>query len=203
MSAKPEVLFTEEQIKTRLGELATEIGEAYAGEPVALVGLMKSCLVFTADLLRAIPGETTCHFLRATAAAGESRGLRTDIVYSGDAPYEGHNILLLTDIVDTGITLNFVLEHIVEHNPASLRVCALLDKPGERKVDVNLDKPGERKVDVNLDWTMFQIEQPLEDRFVVGYGLDFQERYRGLPYIGTVPRPGPRPEERTLTLTAE
>lgn len=190
MSAKPDVLFTEEQIKQRLGEVAKEIGAAYAGKELAIVSMMKSCLVFTADLVRALPLDATCHFLRSTLAPGEAKGLRTDIVYSGDAAYEGRHILLLSDIVDTGITLNFVLEHIVEHNPASLRVCALVDKPGERKVDVT------------LDWTMFKVEEPL-DRFIVGYGLDFKEHHRGLPYIGTIPRPGPKPEERTLTLSAE
>jgi hypoxanthine phosphoribosyltransferase len=191
MSVTPAVLFSEEQIRSRLIEVAKEIDSAYAGKEVAVVGLMKSCLIFTADMLRTLTIETTCHFLRASAVSDESGAVRTNIVYSGDAQYEDRHVLLLDDIVDTGITLNFVLEHIVEHHPASLRVCALLDKPGERKVDVA------------IDWALFRIEKPIENSFIVGYGLDFQERFRGVPYIGTIPRSGPKPAERTLTLSGE
>jgi hypoxanthine phosphoribosyltransferase len=103
-------------------------------------------------------------------------------------PYHGRDILLLADIVDTGITLNFLLEHIREQGPGSLRVAAIIDKPGERKIDAN------------PDWALFTLNEPL-DRFLVGYGLDFQESYRGLPYIGTIPRAAPAPEGRTLAIT--
>jgi hypoxanthine phosphoribosyltransferase len=81
------------------------------------------------------------------------------------------------DIVDTGITLSYLLAHIHEHAPASLRVCALVDKPEARKIDVH------------PDWSAFTVHEPLADRFLVGYGLDWMERFRGLPFIGTIPRP--------------
>jgi hypoxanthine phosphoribosyltransferase len=97
--------------------------------------------------------------------------------------YAGRNILLLDDIVDTGVTLSYVLSHIKEHRPKSLRVCALIDKPRERKVDLV------------PDFALFRLEELPEGRFLVGYGLDFEEAYRGLPYIGTIPRPsGSGPE---------
>jgi hypoxanthine phosphoribosyltransferase len=173
---RPDVLFDEAQIRNRLDELGREIASAYAGHEVCVVGLMKSCLVFMADLIRAIPLDMTCHFLRASALTeGGPGAARTDIVYSTEIPYEGRHILLLDDIIDTGITLNFLLDHIHEAKPAALKVCALIDKPGERKVDVH------------PDWAAFTLNET-QGRFLVGYGLDFQEHYRGLPYIGTVPR---------------
>ena len=79
--------------------------------------------------------------------------------------------------MDTGITLSFLVDHIREREPASLKVCALIDKPGERKIEVQ------------IDWAAFTMEEPVTDRFLVGYGLDHRERYRALPYIGTIPRP--------------
>ena len=112
-------------------------------------------------------------------------------MYSATIPYEGRDILLLDDIVDTGITLNFLLDHIQEQKPRSLKVCALIDKPGERKIDVH------------PDWSAFTLEKTPPDRFLVGYGLDYAESYRGLPYIGTIPRPAPSAEGRKITLAPD
>jgi hypoxanthine phosphoribosyltransferase len=177
MTPQADVFFDAEQIRRRIEALGAEIARGYDGEAVCVVGLMKSCLVFMADLIRALPLDLSCYFLQAASfreiAAGEDR---TDIIYSSDIPYEGLNILLLDDIVDTGITLSFLLDHIRDHNPRSLKVCVLVDRPGERKVEIH------------PDWAAFTIDQPL-DRFIVGYGLDFDERYRGLPYLGTIPLP--------------
>ena len=176
---KPDVLFSEEQIRARIREIGAEVGRAFAGRELAVIGLMKSCLVFMADIIRAIPLDLTCHTLRVQSVREEGKGTsRTEIAYSATIPYEGKDILLLDDIVDTGITLNFLLEHIKEKKPRSLKVCALIDKPGERKIDVH------------PDWAAFTLREPMEDRFLVGYGLDYAESYRGLPYIGTIPRPG-------------
>jgi hypoxanthine phosphoribosyltransferase len=173
---RPEVLFDEGQIRSRLQEMGREIATAYHGHEICVVGLMKSCLCFMADMIRAIPLDMTCHFLRASALTESGPGAaRTDIVYSTEIPYEGRHILLLDDIVDTGITLNFLLDHIREAKPAALKVCALIDKPGERKVDVH------------PDWAAFTLNES-HGRFLVGYGLDYKESYRGLPYIGTIPR---------------
>jgi hypoxanthine phosphoribosyltransferase len=178
---KPSVLYDEERVRTRIAELGVAITAAYAGREVCVVGLMKSCMVFMADLIRAIPLNMTCHFIRASALPGAGPGAAcTDIVYSTEIPYADRHILLLDDIIDTGITLNYLLGQIREARPAALKVCALVDKPGERKVDVH------------PDWTAFTLDES-EGRFLVGYGLDFGEHYRGLPYIGTIPRPAPLP----------
>lgn len=189
MREKPTVLFNEEQIRQRVAELGVEIARAFEGKEICVVGLMKSCLVFMADIIRFVPLDMTCHFLRASSLREAGAGsMRTDIVYSAEIPYEGRHILLLDDIIDTGITLNFLLDHIQERQPASLRVCTLIDKPGDRKIDVH------------PDWAAFTIKEPM-DRFLVGYGLDFSEYYRGIPYIGTIPRPAPPAEGRKVVIS--
>ena len=178
---RPEVLFTAEEIGRRVAALGAEVTRSFVGREVRVVGLMKSCLVFMADLIRHVPLETTCHFLGSYALRDGGPGpARTDIVYSTEIPYEGQDILLLDDIIDTGITLSYLLDHIQERNPRSVKVCVLIDKPGDRKVDV---RP---------DWAAFTLGEPLKDgRFIVGYGLDHLERYRGVPYLGTILRPAP------------
>jgi len=169
------VLFSEERIRGRVAELGREIGATYVGQEICVVGLIKSSLVFMADLIRALPADLTCHLLRVKQ--GEAGGvLPREIVYvSDEIPYENRDVLLIDDVVDTGITLSFILDHIRERRPRSLRTCVLIDKPGERKIEV---RP---------DWSAFTLESG-PDGFVVGYGLDYQERFRGLPYIGVVPR---------------
>lgn len=189
MRERPAVLFTEEQIRDRIAQIGREATQTFQGKEVCVVGLMKSCLLFMADLVRSMPLDITCHFLRASSLREEGTGpVRTDIVYTVEVPYEGKHILLLADIVDTGITLNFLLDQIRDHEPASLKVCTIIDKPADRKIDVH------------PDWAVFTLKEPL-DRFIVGYGLDYAESYRGLPYIGTIPRPAPPAEGRTITIS--
>lgn len=190
MNPKPEVMFDAEAIAQRVARMGAEINSVYEGKDLCVVGIMKSCLVFMADLIRQIRTPTTCHFLRSTSVREEVAGsVRTDIVYSAEIPYEGRNILLLEGVVDTGITLNFLVDHIREREPQSLKVCALVDKPRERKIDVH------------PDWAAFSIDDPRQqDGFIVGYGLDWADNYRGLPYLATIPRPAPPPEGRTITL---
>jgi len=189
--ARPEVLFSQHDIARRVGEIGGEVARAFEGREICVVGLMRSCLVFTGDLIRAVPLDMTCHFLEASSLrehAGTT--LRTDIVYSTEIPYQGRDVLLLEGVVDTGITLSFLLDHIREHGPQSLRVCAIIDKPGDRKVDV---RP---------DWAIFTLREPLAgDRFIVGYGLDHAEQYRGLPFLGTIPRPVGPAEGRKITIS--
>jgi hypoxanthine phosphoribosyltransferase len=189
--AKPEVLYDEAEIARRIGELGREIGQSFAGSELCVVGLMKSCLVFMADLIRRIPLDLTCHFVVASSLRDQGAGsVRTEIVYSTNIPYEGKNILLLDDVIDTGITLSFLLDHIRERRPRTLKVCALIDKPGDRKIDVH------------PDWAAFTLKEPLKDgRFIVGYGLDHAEGYRGLPYLGTIPRPARPVEGRKITIS--
>ena len=188
---KPDVLFDEAQIARRVGELGREIGQSFAGNDLCVVGLMKSCLIFMADLVRKIPLDLTCHFVVASSLREQGAGsVRTAIVYSTEIPYEGRDILLLDDVIDTGITLSFLLDHIRERRPRSLKVCALIDKPGDRKIDVH------------PDWAAFTLKEPLKDgRFIVGYGLDHAEGYRGLPYLGTIPRPAPPAEGRKISIS--
>jgi hypoxanthine phosphoribosyltransferase len=173
------VLYTEDEIARRVAELGQEIGRAFAGREICVLGLMKGSLVFLADLIRRIPLDLTVQLVRVTSQREQAASrVMTEIVYATAAPLEGRDVLLVEDIVDTGITLSYLLGHIHEHCPRSLRVCSLIDKPDARKVDVH------------PDWSAFTLSEPSSDRFLVGYGLDWLERYRGLPYIGTIPRPG-------------
>jgi hypoxanthine phosphoribosyltransferase len=176
---RPVVLFSEDEIAKRIGLVGAEIAEDFGDSEICVVGLMKSCLVFMADLIRAIPRDLSVHLLRVQSQPEGAESPRSEFLYSMPIPYEGRDILLLDDIIDTGITLSYLLGHIREHRPRSLRVCALIDKPRERKVDVH------------PDWSLFRVENPPPDRFLVGYGLDCGEAYRGLPYIGTIPRRAP------------
>ncbi len=188
--ARPDVLFDEKEIARRMEELGREITKSFAGSAPCVVGLMKSCLIFMSDLVRKIPLDLTCHFLEASSLREQGAGsVRTAIVYSTEIPYEGRDILLLDDVIDTGITLSFLLDHIRERHPRSLKVCALIDKPGDRKIDVH------------PDWAAFTLKEPLkDDRFIVGYGLD-PEGYRGLPYLGTIPRPASAVEGRKISIS--
>jgi hypoxanthine phosphoribosyltransferase len=175
------VLFTEEQIARRVAELGEEITAAFAGRDLCVLGLMKGSLVFLADLIRRIPLDLTVHLVRVSSQREQAAGrVLTEIAFSTPASLEGRHVLLVDDIVDTGITLSYLLGHIHEHAPVSLRVCALVDKPESRKIDLH------------PDWTAFPVHEPMADRFLVGYGLGWMERFRGLPFIGTIPRPAAR-----------
>jgi hypoxanthine phosphoribosyltransferase len=178
MKDRPAVLWSEDEIQERVRSLGTAIGAAFEGRELAVVGLMKSCLVFMADLVRTIPLDMTCHLLRASSIRKGGEEARIDITYESPIPYKDRDVLILDDIVDTGITLNYLLEHISEHRPRTLKSCALINKPGDRKIDVK------------LDWAAFTLEKG-ENVFLVGYGLDHEEFFRGLPYIGTIPRTAP------------
>jgi hypoxanthine phosphoribosyltransferase len=181
MTDQVSVLFTEEQIARRVAELGDEITRSFADREICVLALMKGSLVFMSDLIRRIPLDLTVHLVRVTSQREQAAGrVLTEIVYSTSVPLEGKDVLLVDDIVDTGITLSYLLAHIHEHAPASLRVCALVDKPEARKIDLH------------PDWTAFSVHEPMADRFLVGYGLDWMERFRGLPFIGTIPRPAPR-----------
>ena len=173
------VLHDEAGIARRVAELGREIGATLAGEEISVLGLMKGSLVFMADLIRRIPLDLTVHLVRVSSSRETDKGrVLTELVYSASAPLEGRDVLLVADIVDTGITLSYLLGHLYEHGARSVRVCTLVDKPGSRKIDVH------------PDWSAFTLHPPESERYVVGYGLDWMERYRGLPYIGTIPRPG-------------
>jgi hypoxanthine phosphoribosyltransferase len=181
MKTEVTVLYPEDVIARRVAELGAAIGAALAGREPCVLGLMKGGLVFMADLVRKIPLDLTVHLVRVTSHREQDRGrVMTEIVYATGVPLEGRDVLLVADIVDTGITLSYLLGHLHEHGAKSVRVCALVDKPEARKIDVH------------PDWSAFTLGPAEAERFLVGYGLDWMEKFRGLPFIGTIPRPEPQ-----------
>ncbi len=177
MREEVEVLYPETEIARRVADLGQEIGREFAGRELCVLGLMKGSIVFMADLVRRIPLDLTMHLVRVTSHHEQTATrVMTEIAYSTAVPLEGRHVLVVADIVDTGITLSYLLGHIHELGPRSLRVCTLIDKPHARKIDVH------------PDWSAFSLHEPLAGRFLVGYGLDWMERYRALPFIGTIPR---------------
>jgi hypoxanthine phosphoribosyltransferase len=167
-----EPLITEEQIRARVRELGREITRDLGpGGDIVVVGVLKGSVVFMADLIRELPPEVTCDFLRLSSYEGgtESTGsVRFD--FDLTQPIQGKKVLIVEDIIDTGLTMHFLLEALHVRHPAAIEVCALLDKPARRKRDVPVHYRG------------FSIE----DRFVIGYGLDLAGRYRNLPYIAAL-----------------
>jgi hypoxanthine phosphoribosyltransferase len=172
------VLHSEEQIARRVSALGAEISPELEGSDACVLGLMKGSIVFLGDLIRRLPPELSVHLVRTSSHRELHAGrVLTEIAYSHGAPLEERDVLLVVDIVDTGITLSYLMGHIHEHSPRSLRVCALINKPEARKIDVH------------PDWSAFEVRDAPAGRFLVGYGLDWMERYRGLPFIGTIPHP--------------
>jgi hypoxanthine phosphoribosyltransferase len=165
------MLIKEATILERLDALAGQIKDDYTGKTITMVGTLKGGVVFMTDLARRLDINVEMDFLRASSYGGtESTGkVQLDMALSMDAA--GKHILLVEDIVDTGHTLVFLREYMEAMKPASFNVCALLDKP-ERRVNHN----------ARYDYLGFKIP----DKFVVGYGLDFDQRYRNLPYIGVL-----------------
>jgi hypoxanthine phosphoribosyltransferase len=163
---KLEVLIDKETIRRRVAELADEIRMDYAGRHPLLLGVLKGSFVFMADLIRAlnIPMEIDFIGLSSYSSGTESSG-KVEIVGGLKSSLEGRDVLVVEDIADTGLSLSFLLDYLKERRPSSLKVCALFNKPSRRKVPLNIDYLG------------FDIP----DRFVVGYGLDFDEQYRYLP----------------------
>lgn len=165
---KGRVLLTEAQILHRAKEMGRQISEDFAGEELILVGVLKGAMVFMADIMKNIALDTKIDFISAesygsgTVSSGTVR-IKRDI----ELDVEGKNVLIVEDIIDTGITLKYLKEHFKRKKAKCVKICTLLDKPSRRVVDIGGDYIG------------FTIE----DFFVVGYGLDFDQKYRNLPYI--------------------
>jgi hypoxanthine phosphoribosyltransferase len=168
---QPRLLISAEQIASRVAALGAEIHSKIPAGTVTVVGVLRGAFIFVADLVRSIPRDLRCDFLgvRSYGAATETSGV-VQITSDLSLPIEGQHVLLVEDIVDTGLTLRFLLDTLQARGPASLSVCALLNKPSRRRVEVPVDFAG------------FEIP----DHFVVGYGLDAAQRYRALPYVGTI-----------------
>jgi hypoxanthine phosphoribosyltransferase len=160
------VVLTESQIAERVRELGAEITARHGGEPLRLVTVLRGSLFFLADLCRAIDCELTLDFL-AVAPYVHGQGGSVRMTKDLDDDIGGSRVILVEDVVDTGLTVNYVLSFLREHGPAALEICTLLDKPARRIVPVP------------IDYTGFS----MSDRFLVGYGLDLAGRYRNLRYI--------------------
>ena len=166
-----EVLISEVDLARRVSELADEVRAHYTGQDLVLVGVLKGAIMFMTDLARQIrlPLEMDFMAVSSYGNATQSSGV-VRITKDLDSPIDGRNVLVVEDIVDSGMTLRYLLENLRNRRPATLRVCALLNKRVPRKADVTVEHVG------------FEIP----DQFVVGYGLDYAEHYRNLPYIGVL-----------------
>jgi len=167
-----EVLLDEERIQAKVVELGARIAADYAGRELTLVSVLKGSLPFMADLMRAIGLPLTIDLMEVSAYGGtmtENSGL-VRIIKDLSSSIDGRDVLLVEDIIDTGLTLNYLMRYLRGKDPASLRICTLLDKPARRLVEIPVDYVG------------FTIP----DQFVVGYGLDYGEHYRNLRYVGVL-----------------
>ena len=163
------VLLTEEQIQTRVKELAAQLSAEYAGKDPIFVGVLKGVVMFYADFLKNFTEQCEMDFMWISSYSGtESKTMQVRQDLSKNIT--GRHVVILEDIFDTGNSLQFTYEHLMAKNPASLKICTLLDKPERRRAGVT----------VTCDYTGFVIP----NAFVVGYGLDFNEFYRNLPYVG-------------------
>ena len=171
MADRIRVLLTEEEVDKRINEVAAKISEDYAGKQVHMICILKGGVFFTCELAKRMTVPVSLDFMSVSSYGGgtESSG-HIKIVKDLDESLKDKEVIVVEDIVDSGRTLSYLLEMLKDRGPASLRLCTLLDKP-ERRV-----------IDVHVDYTGFNIP----DEFVVGYGLDYDQRYRNLPYIGVV-----------------
>lgn len=164
-----EILFTEEQLKSRVNEIARQIEADYAGREIMLISVLRGSFIFMADLCRAIRLPCTLDFMSVSSyGAGTTSSGQVQITKDLSEDITGRHVIVVEDILDSGNTLSYLLNILEHRHPASVRLCTLLDKPERRT------KP------VDLHYRGFTIP----DAFVVGYGLDYAEHYRGLPYIG-------------------
>lgn len=167
----PPVLIDQDELSARIVALAQEIRHDVPAGQVHLICVLKGAFLFLGDLIRAMPGHVTIDFMACSSyGAGTSSSGEVRLSKDLDVGIEGRDVIIVEDIVDTGLTLHYLQEILLARGPRSLRTACLLSKPSRRKIDVKVDYIG------------FTIE----DRFVVGYGLDYSEQYRNLPYIGVL-----------------
>jgi hypoxanthine phosphoribosyltransferase len=168
-----DVMIDEKQLQAKVRELGAQITRDYQGKELTLIGIMKGSTFLLADLSRAIDLPLTLELMGVSSYQGgtETTG-EVRITHDVSKPLHGKNLLVVEDIIDTGLTMKFLLENLLARHPASVKICTLLEKPARAKVKVPMDYKG------------FVIE----DKFVVGYGLDFDEKYRNLPFIGVMRR---------------
>jgi hypoxanthine phosphoribosyltransferase len=169
--AVTEVLIEEDALRRRIAELGEEISADYDGRELLLIGVLKGAVFFMADLMRhlTVPCEVDFMAISSYGAATDSSGV-VRILKDLDINIEGREVLVVEDIIDSGLTLSYLMRNLEAREPASLEVCALMTKPERREIEVPVRYVG------------FEIP----NRFVIGYGLDFAERYRNLPYVGVL-----------------
>ena len=166
------VLISQEALAAKVGEIGAKISEDYAGKRPLLVSVLKGSIVFMADLMRAVSIPCNIDFMVVSSYGGSnttSSGL-VKIIKDLDGDLSGKDVLIVEDILDTGVTLSNLVPMLKMRNPNSVKICTILDKPSRRKADIQPDYEG------------FQVP----DEFVVGYGLDYDEKYRNLPYVGVL-----------------
>jgi hypoxanthine phosphoribosyltransferase len=166
-----EVLISEDELRARISEMGAQITAAYEGRDLVCIGVLKGCVPFIADLIRAIDLPLSIDFLGLSSYGSQTKStgivrLTSDL----SRPVEGKDLLVVEDIVDTGLTMEYLLQNLETRKPRSVGICTLLHKPSRTEVDLDLDYVG------------FTVP----DRFVIGYGLDYAERFRNLPYIGVL-----------------
>ncbi len=166
-----EILLSSEQVQARVAELGAQLAVDYAGRDPVLVSVLKGSIIFLADLVRAMPIPLSIDLMEVSSygASTESSG-QVRILKDLSTSIADREVIVVEDIIDTGLTLNYLLRYLHDKGPASIQICCLLDKPARRLAEIEIDYRG------------FTIA----DRFVIGYGLDYGERYRNLPYIGVL-----------------
>lgn len=166
-----EILYSERQLAEMVERIGRQVSRDYEGKNLMLVSVLKGSLIFMADLMRAITVPCSIDFLSVSSyGSGTTTSGEVRILKDLDASLEGKDVLVVEDILDSGVTLSFLLGNLSARRPASIRLCTLLDKPERRRVDIRPDYVGAQ----------------VPDKFIVGYGLDYAERYRNLPYIGVL-----------------
>ena len=162
------VLITQEQINAKATEIGKQITEDFAGEEIVLVGILRGAVLWMADIMKNVNLDTIIDFMAVSSygAATKTSGV-VKINKDLDTDIEGKTVIIVEDIIDSGVTLNYLMGYLESRGAKTVKICTLLDKPEGRRVDINVDYIG------------FTVD----DRFIVGYGLDFNQRYRNLPYI--------------------
>ena len=164
-------MYSEEDIKAKVKEIAKQIEKDYAGEELLVVGILKGASVFCADLIREINLDVQMDFMVVSSyGSGTESSGTVKIIKDLDVDIENKNVLIVEDIIDSGLTLSSLVKALNTRKPKSLKLCTLLDKPERRTSDIKVDYIG----------------YVIEDKFIVGYGIDYNEKYRNLPYIGIV-----------------
>lgn len=163
-----QIMITQEQILSRAAEIGKKISEDYAGETVVVIGILKGAVLWLSDVIKNITIDTEIDFMAVSSygASTKSSGV-VKIVKDLDRPIEGNHVIVVEDIIDSGITLNYLKGYLQARGPKTLSFCTLLDKPAGRRTEFKAEYVG------------FEVE----DKFIVGYGLDYDQRYRNLPYI--------------------